>query len=180
MAFKKNTEIEDANNLLLERSNEVLNVVNGLKEQLEKMDRTNKKFLMAATMVDSKSELLEKKNKELVYGVISLLDQIDSIISVIHESHNENTNGGLKALYKKTTDIINSLGIEEIDSMIGKLHNPKLQECVESVYDEKLPIGTVLQLYQRGYIEKETRNVIRCAKVSVNGKGNVYGENCRN
>lgn len=147
---------------------EILLRLEVLQQKLDSMDKANKKFLMAATMNDGRSEALEKENLTLKKGIISLLDQFDVLIQAIYSSDADSLKGGLASSYDEITRIIAGLGLEEIPVESGAAFNSNEQECVETVHLEGKEDDTVADYLQRGYRDINTGNILRYAKVTVN------------
>lgn len=153
---------------LLENDTAILEKIELLYDKVDNMDKTNKKFLMAATINDGRSEQLEKDIVKMKMGIIELLDQIDMLLSVAFLNESEDLKKGLDLYYRKVADIASGLGIEEIPVATNMKFNPKEQECVEEVHLEEYEDDRVTTLRERGYRDKSNGKILRCAKVSVN------------
>lgn len=176
MAMKREVKLETEKrgvtaSVVLKKNEEILDRVNELKEQMDRMERSNKKFLMAATMGDGRIERLTNRNEELVEGIMELLDQIDVLENIVKEFGNEKMMEGFLSCGKNIEKILYHLGIEEIPVVIGNEHNPEYQECIASTNIEDAVDSAIVELYQRGYRHRVTGSVLRYAKVVVNRKG---------
>lgn len=147
---------------------EILAGINDLKIKMDTMDNNNKKYFNTAKIKEEKTEKLENEISEMKIGIISLLDQIDVLLSAVYDSETKNIKNGLKSYYRKVVEIRNGLGIEEIPVSVGKKFNPKTQECKETADAAEYEEDTVVKMIQRGYIDKKSGNILRCAKVMVN------------
>ena len=146
----------------------ILEQIESLHQKIDGMDRNNKKFLMAATMNDGRSEKLEQDIINMKMGVIELLDQIDVLLSAVFSSEAENLKKGLHAYYNKIAEIASGLGLEEIKAAEGMKFNPEEMECTEAVHLDGRGDDTVVAFTQRGYRDKNNGKLLRCAKVTVN------------
>lgn len=149
---------------LLANDEDILQVISELLQKVDLMDKSNKKFLMAATMNDGKTEQLQNQVYQLKMGMIEMIDQIDYMMA----AQNESINKGLEAFYKKISEIRLSLGIEEIEVICRQTYNPNEQECVEVVSQEDMEDGVIVGLIQKGYRDLSTKRTLRYAKVTVN------------
>ena len=146
----------------------ILEKIELLSEKMDNIDKSNKKFLMAATINDGKSEQLEEEIVKMKIGIIELLDQIDLLVSAVCSSGAEDLKKGLNSYHRKAMDIALGLGIEEITVAGNMRFNPKEHECVEEVYLEGYEDNCITTLHKRGYRDRNNGKILRCAKVSVN------------
>lgn len=146
----------------------ILEKIELLSEKMDNIDKSNKKFLMAATINDGKSEQLEEEIVKMKIGIIELLDQIDLLVSVVCTSEAEDLKKGLHSYHRKIMDIVSGLGIEEIAIVGNMKFNPKEHECMEEVHSEEYGDDCITTLHKRGYRDKNNGKILRCAKVSVN------------
>ncbi len=153
---------------LLQKDVEILESIKILQQKIENMDKNNKKFLMAATMSDGRMEQREQEIANMKMNTIRLLDQIDVLLSAVSSSEAEGLKRGLDSYYSKITEIISEMGLEEITVENNMKFDSKEQECVEAVHLEGYEDDTVVRLLQRGYRDKNSGKIVRCAKVSVN------------
>lgn len=167
-AVKKEKKVNAAQ--LLENDMEILKGLELLHQKVDSMDKNNKKFLMAATMNDGRQEQLEQNIVEMKLGVIGLLDQIDVLLSAVVSSEAEALKKGLDSYYAKITEIASGLGLEEIPVINDMKFDSREQECAEVVHSEEYGDDIVVALLQRGYRDKDSGKILRCAKVTVNKK----------
>ncbi len=153
---------------LLENDRLILEMLETLTQKLDGMDKNNKKFLMAATMNDGRTEQLEHDIVDMKMGIIGLLDQIDVLLTAILSSESEDLKKGLNSYYRKVQEIACGLGLEVINVTENMKFNSKEMESAEEVQLEDYEDDTVVALLQRGYRDISSGNVLRYAKVSVN------------
>lgn len=156
--------------LILEKDIEILEKITAMSERLDSIDKNNKKFLMAATMKDDKTQLLEKENKRYLDGMIGLLDQIDVLLNVVANSNMGEAIIGLDAYYRKIAEVAENAGVVEIPVSVGDKFNPNLMESIGNANDENAEADTVVELCKKGYMTKENSNIIRFPQVTVNKK----------
>ena len=111
------------------------------------------------------------KERELLYGnlvgdiVTSFLPVIDNLEKAMNvQTTDENYKQGVVMVGKQFSDVLNSLGVEKIET-IGKTFDPEFHEAVASVPDENLGEQEIKEEYRAGY--KYKNKVIRHAMVVV-------------
>ena len=139
-----------------------------LQQKMDVMDKNNKKFLMAATLNDGRAEQLEQEIVNMRLGVISLIDQIDILLSAVFASEAEELKKGVESSYTKIVEIASELGVEEINATENTKFDLKEMECEKAVYMEEYDDNTVVELIKKGYKDISTGKILRYAKVIVN------------
>lgn len=146
----------------------ILEKIGLLQQKIDGMDKNNKKFLMAATMNDGRTEQLEQEIVNMKLGIIGLLDQIDILLTTVLSSEADNLKKGLKSYYGKVVKMASELGLKVINVTENMKFDSKEMECVKVVHLEEYEDDIVVELLQRGYIDMSSGNILRYAKVSVN------------
>lgn len=146
----------------------ILEKIGLLQQKIDGMDKNNKKFLMAATMNDGRTEQLEQEIVNMKLGIIELLDQIDILLTTVLSSEADNLKKGLKSYYGKVVKMASELGLKVINVTENMKFDSKEMECVKVVHLEEYEDDIVVELLQRGYIDMSSGNILRYAKVSVN------------
>ena len=72
---------------------------------------------------------------------------------------------GFRMVYNQTRSLLEKFEVKEIEC-IGKEFDPSYAQAIQTEKDENLPSGTVLKVYQKGYMYKD--KVLRTAMVIVN------------
>lgn len=171
MGFKKSeSELkkEDVLVALLEANECMAKQLEEMSQKIDAMDRSNKKFMMTASM--QKIDLLEKEIISMRKGAISLVDNIDNLLSVMYDTAPNDVKKGVSGFMKGIQDTLSIFDLEEISVQIGEEFNSKLHESRENAKDEKYADGVILGLIKRGYKEVSSGRVIRPVQVIVNKK----------
>lgn len=112
--------------------------------------------------VKEKLDASDNATAKAALEVISVIDNFERAVAA--ECSDENYKKGVEMIYNQFIQVINKLGVEEIDAL-GKEFDPNLHNAVTQIEDENLGDNVVAQVYQKGY--KLGDKVIRCAMVVV-------------
>ena len=153
---------------LFQNDEMILEKIELLQQKIDGMDKSNKKFLMAATMNDGRAEQLEQEIVDMKLGIIGLLDQIDILLTAVFSSEAGDLKKGLNSYYGKVMEIASGIGLEVINVAENMKFDSKEMECAEAVHLEGYEDDTVVALLQTGYRDMSSGNILRYAKVSVN------------
>ena len=163
-------------------------------EKTEEEDTTEEQEAEEAPASDDKSAELEKrymalfaeyenfrkrsaKEKEDLYASavanvtkdwLGVLDNIDRALDAgknADENSVEKVIQGIELIGKQAADVLNKLGVEEIECERGTKFDPNLHEAVMHVDDDELGEQEVAAVFQKGYIYKD--RVVRHAVVQV-------------
>lgn len=148
---------------------EILTRLNQLQEKVDAIDKSNKKFLMAATM--GRMELLEKENTDMKKALIHILDQTDWLLSAVLSGpagREGSLYSSVELYHRKVFELAEPFGIEKIPIQVGDPFNPKEQQCTEIVSQPDREDDTVAEIIQCGYYDKTGGGILRYAKVAVN------------
>lgn len=111
------------------------------------------------------------KEREMLYNSIlgdiacKLLPVLDNLEKATNaETNDENYKQGIDLVLKQYIDVLNSFGIEQIES-IGKTFDPELHEAISMVADENLGEKEIKEEFRKGY--KLGDKVIRHSMVIV-------------
>jgi molecular chaperone GrpE len=114
----------------------------------------------------------EKENKEavqratarLIESLIPVIDGFEHALAAHREAEYENYRKGFELIYKQLLDNFGRLGAERIDP-IGKPFDPHLHQAMDRAETDDHPDGTILAVYQPGYVYHG--RVLRPAMVRV-------------
>ncbi len=114
----------------------------------------------------------EKENREagqratarVVEQLIPIIDGFEHALAAHREPQYEGYRKGFELIYKQLLDNLARLGVERIEPL-GKEFDPHLHQAVEREETTDHPDGTVLQVYQPGYLHHG--RVLRPAMVRV-------------
>jgi molecular chaperone GrpE len=101
----------------------------------------------------------EKENREagqratarVIEQLIPIVDSFEHALAAHREAEYDNYRKGFELIYKQLLENIVRLGAERIDPK-GQPFDPHLQQAVDRVETNKLPDGTVMEVYQAGYV----------------------------
>ena len=117
-----------------------------------------------------------QKEKEALYAdsittvakewlpVLDSIDLADIAAAQYQTDEARQIAAGLVKIQKQVDEVLERLGIEEIDC-IGKSFNPELHEAVMHVEDDSVDASIVVEQFQKGYSRKD--KVIRHSVVKV-------------
>jgi molecular chaperone GrpE len=114
----------------------------------------------------------EKENREasqratarVIEQLIPIIDGFEHALAAHREAQYEGYRKGFELIYKQLLDNLARLGAERIEPQ-GQPFDPHLHQAVDRVESAEHPDGTVLEVYQPGYIYHG--RVLRPAMVRV-------------
>lgn len=99
---------------------------------------------------------------DIITPMLPVLDNLEKAVDA--ETKDEAYKAGIDLVLKQFKDVLNSLGVKEIEAL-GQSFDPELHEAVSSVQDDTLGEKEVKEVFRKGY--KIGTKVIRHAMVSV-------------
>ena len=166
MLKRKTDTNEDQGAMLIAKQIElealILQKMEELRQKVDSMDRSNKKFLMTAMQGDERKSALEKENIDLKRGMVSFMDELDALLPVMETEGNSSLKQGFAMLRSKYLDFLAKSGIEEIPVEPGDEFDPEIHSCLEKGEAEE---GKVSALIHRGFKDSASGCIIRCADV---------------
>ncbi len=103
--------------------------------------------------------------RDSVFKLIPVIDNFErAVCSVSEEEKESGLFKGIEMVLKQFTEILKSLGVEEIEAE-GKKFDPNLHNAVMHVEDDKFGENEVCAVMQKGYICRD--KVIRPSMVQV-------------
>ena len=96
---------------------------------------------------------------DAIKGILPVIDNIERITAV---STDEKTLEGINLIISSMKDTLSKMGVTEIET---KAFDPNYHNAVMHIEDEALEEGTIVEVFQKGYMYKE--KVIRYAMVKV-------------
>jgi molecular chaperone GrpE len=114
----------------------------------------------------------EKENKEsfqratarVIEGLIPVIDGFEHALAAHREAQYESYRKGFELIYKQLLDNLARLGVERIEPL-GKPFDPHLHQAMDRAETAKHEDGTILEVYQPGYVYHG--RVLRPAMVRV-------------
>ena len=137
----------------------------GLKEQLSALED---KYMRLAAEYDNFRKRTAKERDALTAFVVrdtaaKFLPVLDSLNIAISGGGNEAVTAGLTLVARSISDVLTSVGIEEIEA--SGTFDPNMHHAIVHIDDPTLPENSVVEILQKGYKYKDI--VIRHAMVKV-------------
>jgi molecular chaperone GrpE len=125
------TDLEDLRQTLLRRQADFDNY----KKRIEK----------------ERAEDFKRTTARLIEAVIPSIDAFEQALAAHREPQYENYRRGFELIYKQLLDNITKLGAERVDPT-GKQFDPHLHQAMDRTETTEQEDGTVLQVFQPGYV----------------------------
>jgi molecular chaperone GrpE len=110
--------------------------------------------------------LIDYEKEEWALELLNVLDHFERAESETAEQDiNSSVVDGFLQIQKYFKDFLEKQGIDEIETRVGKIFDPNLEEVTEAVEDKEKEEGTILEIVQKGYKHKD--KVIRPTRVKV-------------
>ncbi len=87
----------------------------------------------------------------LIEGLIPVIDGFEHALAAHREAEYENYRRGFELIYKQLLENISKLGAERVDPT-GKPFDPHLHQAMDRTETNEHEDGTVLQVFQPGYV----------------------------
>jgi molecular chaperone GrpE len=98
-----------------------------------------------------RSEDSRRATARVIEGLIPVIDGFENALAAHREAEYENYRKGFELIYKQLLDNLTRLGAERIDT-VGKPFDPHLHQAVDRAETTEHADGTVLQVFQPGYV----------------------------
>ncbi len=93
----------------------------------------------------------KRHTARVVEGLIPVIDGFEHALAAHREAEYENYRKGFELIYKQLVDNITRLGVERIDPL-GKPFDPHLHQAMDRTETVEHEDGTILQVFQPGYV----------------------------
>jgi molecular chaperone GrpE len=101
----------------------------------------------------------EKENREagqratarVIEGLIPVVDGFEHALAAHREAEYDSYRKGFELIYRQLLDHLARLGAERIDPL-GKAFDPHLHQAMERAETTNHPDGTILEVFQPGYV----------------------------
>ncbi len=93
----------------------------------------------------------KRATARLVEGLIPVIDGFEHALAAHREAEYESYRKGFELIYKQLLDHLAKLGVERLDP-IGKPFDPHLHQAVDRAETKDHDDGTILQVFQPGYV----------------------------
>lgn len=111
-----------------------------------------------------RAEDQKRATARLIEGLIPVVDGFEHALAAHREAEYETYRRGFELIYKQLVDHLTRLGVERVDPT-GKAFDPHLHQAMERTETTKYEDGTIVQVFQPGYVYHG--RVLRPAMVSV-------------
>jgi molecular chaperone GrpE len=98
-----------------------------------------------------RSEDSKRATARVIEGLIPIIDGFENALAAHREAEYENYRKGFELIYKQLLDNVTRLGAERIDP-VGKPFDPHLHQAVDRAETTDHADGTILQVFQPGYV----------------------------
>ncbi len=145
---------------------ELTSKINALQEALlrEKAEVQNYK----RRKDEEVSRILKYSNEDIILEFLPILDNLERAIKMDDNDLTDEVSkylDGIKMVYSQTKTMLEHFDVHEIDTL-DKKFDPTYHQAVLTGKDETKESGTILEVYQKGYMYKD--KVIRVSMVKVN------------
>jgi molecular chaperone GrpE len=98
-----------------------------------------------------RAEDSKRTTARLIEALIPVIDGFEQALAAHREAEYENYRRGFELIYKQLLDNISKLGVERTDPT-GKPFDPHLHQAMDRTETTEHEDGTVLQVFQPGYV----------------------------
>jgi molecular chaperone GrpE len=98
-----------------------------------------------------RSEESKRATGRVIEGLIPIIDGFEQALAAHREAEYENYRKGFELIYKQLVENLAKLGVERIDPA-GKSFDPHLHQAVERAETTDYLDGTILHVFQPGYV----------------------------
>jgi molecular chaperone GrpE len=98
-----------------------------------------------------RSEESKRATARLIEGLIPIIDGFEQALAAHREAEYENYRKGFELIYRQLVENVAKLGVERIDPA-GKAFDPHLHQAVERAETTDYLDGTILHVFQPGYV----------------------------
>jgi len=93
----------------------------------------------------------KRTTARVIEGLIPVLDGFEHALAAHREAEYDNYRKGFERIYKQLLESVTKLGVERIEP-VGKLFDPHLHQAVDRAETTDHEDGTILQVFQPGYV----------------------------
>ena len=114
------------------------------------------------------SRILKYAEEDILKGFLPILDNFERAIQMDDNNFGDETSKfleGFRIVYNQTKELLEKFEVKEIECL-NQEFNPSFEQAISTEKHKDKPSGTVLKIYQKGYMYKD--KVLRLAMVIVN------------
>jgi len=144
---------------------EVKKLATDLEELRQTLVRHQADFANYRKRAEKEStEAGKRATARVVEALIPVLDAFEHALAAHHEAEYENYRKGFELIYKQLLDNLAHLGVERLEPL-GRPFDPHLHQAMDRAETTEHADGTILEVYQPGYVYHG--RVLRAAMVRV-------------
>lgn len=98
-----------------------------------------------------RSDDSRRATARVIEGLIPVLDGFEQALAAHNEPAYEGFRKGFELIYKQMLDNLTKLGLERLDPS-GERFDPHFHQAVDRLETREHPDGTILQVFQPGYV----------------------------
>jgi molecular chaperone GrpE len=98
-----------------------------------------------------RAEDAKRATARVIEGLIPVIDGFEHALAAHREAEYENYRKGFELIYKQLLDHVKRLGVERMEPA-GKPFDPHLHQAMDRTETTEHPDGTILQVFQPGYV----------------------------
>jgi molecular chaperone GrpE len=98
-----------------------------------------------------RAEDAKRTTARVIEGLIPVIDGFEHALAAHREAEYENYRKGFELIYKQLLDHVKRLGVERTEP-VGKPFDPHLHQAMDRTETTEHPDGTILQVFQPGYV----------------------------
>ena len=152
-----------------ENNEKITFLSNHIKELEDAVLRSQAELLNYRKRKDEETaRILKYAEEDVLKGFLPILDNFERAISMDDNNFGDETSKfleGFRLVYNQTKALLERFEVKEIDCLNNEF-DPAIEQAISTEKDESKPSGTVLKVYQKGYMYKD--KVLRLAMVIVN------------
>ena len=131
---------------------EMAKLMADLEELRQSMLRSQADFANYRKRIEKERfEDSKRATARVIEGLIPVIDGFEHALAAHREAEYENYRKGFELIYKQLLDNIAKLGVERLDP-VGKPFDPHLHQAVDREETNDHKDGTILQVFQAGYV----------------------------
>lgn len=161
-----NQECKCKNNCSDTKTNDLL--TNRIKNLEDALLRSQAELLNYRKRKDEETQrILKYAEEDILKGFLPILDNFERAISMDDNNFGDETSKfleGFRMVYNQTRSLLEKFEVKEIDCL-NQEFDPTYEQAISIEAKPDVPSGTVLKVYQKGYMYKD--KVLRTAMVIV-------------
>jgi molecular chaperone GrpE len=131
----------------------------GLRKAMADLEELRQTMLRRQADFDNYRKRIERERGEdakrttarLIESLIPIVDGFEHALAAHREAEYEGYRKGFELIYKQLMDNLTKLGVERIEP-VGKTFDPHVHQAVDRAETSEHPDGTILQVFQPGYV----------------------------